>query len=193
MLEILTDITKNAIEYVQMYGMWFGFSTVFLESFLPWLPLFVFIGLNITAFGSFWGYILSLVATIIGCLFSYSFFRWLLGKQVEKFINKNNRKRMKGIVEKIENINFTNLVLLMALPFSPAFLINIACGVSRVNLRKFFFSLLIGKPIIVYFWGFIGTSLIESITDVTTVILICILLIIAYLLSKIVVKKFNIE
>ena len=76
---------------------------------------------------------------------------------------------------------------------SPAFLINIACGLANVDFKKFLVSLLIGKISIIYFWGFISKSLFESITDIKTLITISILLLISYLISKFVNKKLRIE
>ena len=81
----------------------------------------------------------------------------------------------------------------MAIPFTPAFSINIGAGLSKMRFKKFFFALLISKLFIVYFWGFIGTTLLESITDITVLIKIGILLLIAFLLSKVILKKFNLE
>ena len=193
LLDFFKNITDNAIEYMQLYGFWFGFFIIVLESILPWIPLCVFIALNIASFGKLMGFLLSLVATITGCVLSYSIFRFLIGNRIDKYINKNNNEKLKKVIIGIEKIDFSNLVLLVAMPFTPAFLINIASGVTKMNFKKFLMALLIGKPIIVYFWGFIGTSLLESITDASTVILVCILLLIAFIVSKMIVKKFNIE
>ena len=93
----------------------------------------------------------------------------------------------------MKNIEFSKLVLIIALPFTPAFLINIACGITGMDLKKFMTSILIGKLSIVYFWGFIGKSMLESITDIKTVVILCLLLLISYLLSKIVNKQLDID
>ena len=45
----------------------------------------------------------------------------------------------------VSNINITGLVLLVALPFSPAFAINIACGLSKMPFKNFLIAILIGK------------------------------------------------
>ena len=60
-----------------------------------------------------------------------------------------------------------------------------------MNFKKYFFSLLIGKVFIVYFWGFIGVSLIDSIKNPIYLIRVAILLIIAYILSMLINKKFK--
>ena len=192
---IINDIVNNLVNYVQLYGIWLGFLIIILESILPFLPLFVFIALNVEAFGFIIGFLLSWSATIVGCLISYFFFKYLVGNRIDKYINNSKKKKekLRKVVNAIKNVKFSTLVVLMALPFSPAFMFNIACGITKVNFRKFFLSLLISKVSIIYFWGFIGTSLFDSIMDVTILIRVVIMLLVAFMISKFVMKKYNIE
>ncbi len=189
----LNTLINIMIDYVEQGGYIFGFILVLLESILPWLPLFVFIALNIKSFGFITGFLISWSATIIGCILSYLLFRYFFSKRLNNYVSKKNLTKVEKISKSIKNISFPNLVLLIALPFSPAFLINIVCGITNVNFKKFFLSLLIGKLSIVYFWGFIGTSLIDSITDPEKLIQIFIILLISFLLSKVINKKYNID
>ena len=62
-----------------------------------------------------------------------------------------------------------------------------------MNKKKFVTSIIIGKFFMVYFWGFVGTSLIESLKDPSILIKIGIALVVAYVISKIVNKKFRLE
>ena len=96
-------------------------------------------------------------------------------------------------MKQISKISFSSLTILIAIPFSPAFLINIAAGLSKITYKKFLAALLIGKLIMVYFWGYIGKSLLESLTDINVLIKIIVLLSFALLLSKIVEKRLNIK
>ena len=64
-------------------------------------------------------------------------------------ININERN-----VENIKNVKFVNLCLIIALPFTPAFLVNIACGLSNVDKKKYLLSLLVGKIFLVIFQSF---------------------------------------
>ena len=45
----------------------------------------------------------------------------------------------------------------------------------------------------VYFWGYIGTTLLESLTDITVLFRIAGLLVVAFLISKIVEKKLKVK
>ena len=74
----------------------------------------------------------------------------------------------------------------------PIFLINIAGGLSKIKVEKFFLAIMIGKIVMVYFWGYIGKTLLESLTDITILFKISALLVSAFLLSKVVEKKLKV-
>ncbi len=170
-----------------------GFILILLESFIPPLPLGVFVALNCKAFGLVFGIILSWVATIIGCILSYTLFYLLSEKVIEKRLKGKNKEKIMRARESFYKISFTGLVLLIALPFTPAFLINILAGLTKISRRKFIASLLIGKVFTITFWGYVGKSFIESITDLKAILFLTLSLIIAYIVSKIVSKKMDIE
>lgn len=191
MTELVDSFVSNIIEYLQIYGMPFGFLLIVLESIIPALPLGVFVAFNMMAFGTVFGFILSWSATIIGCILSYLLFYKVVGKYLKNKLKKIGKYNK--LIKRISKIKFTTLVLVIALPFSPAFAINIAAGISKINFKKFVVALLIGKVSIVYFWGYIGKSLLESITDFNTLITIAIMLLLSYVISKVINKKFKIE
>lgn len=191
MMELIDAFVSNIIEYLQIYGMPFGFLLIILESIIPALPLGVFVAFNMMAFGTVLGFILSWSATIIGCILSYLLFYKVVGNWLKTKLRKIDKYNK--LIKRISKIKFTTLVLVMALPFSPAFAINIAAGISKINFKKFLVALLISKVSIVYFWGYIGKSLLESITDFNTLITISIMLLLSYIISKLINKKFKIE
>ena len=97
------------------------------------------------------------------------------------------------LMQKIDKIKYSLLVILIAIPFTPAFLINISAALSKMSFKKFATAILIGKVSLVFFWGFIATSLVESLRNPKILIVILIMLSISYLLSKIAMKKLEIE
>jgi uncharacterized membrane protein YdjX (TVP38/TMEM64 family) len=155
----------------------------------PILPLGAFIAINNIVFGSFWGFVISWIATIMGCLLSFYAFR--LG--FSKFLYRNIK--IDGKVHKFMNyvtkISLAKLTLLVALPFTPAFFVNISAGLSKMDFKRYFVSLLIGKLSIVYFWGYIGTSLIESIKDPSVLLEVLALMLIAYIISRLIQRYLN--
>lgn len=195
----MQDIIQNIIEQLQtlvesnntFVSVFFAFFIIIIESMIPILPLALFIAINMIVFGNVLGFFVSWLATILGCSLSFFIFRKGLSKKLYKGIN--NKPRTKKLMKIISNISFSKLVVIMAIPFTPAFSINIGAGLSKMPYRKFLMATLIAKISVVYFWGFIGTTFVESITDVTVLIKLSIILLIAFILSKIVINKFDID
>ena len=102
-------------------------------------------------------------------------------------------KKFNKYMNLISNINFSNLVLIISIPFTPAFLVNVVSGISNIKFNKFIFAIVIGKISLVLFWGLIGTSLIESLKNPSILVVIILLVTISYIFSKIVNKKLKID
>ena len=164
---------------------------IILESMLPVLPLSFFITINFIIFGNIGGLIVSWIFTVIGCMLSFALFR----TGFKNWFNKNARskKQIESIMKYIDKIPTPQLVLLLAIPFTPAFAVNIAAGLSKISRKKYFWALVQGKIFLVYFWGTIGTGLIDSITNPYVIIKIVVLVTMAYLVSSFVNKKYHIE
>ena len=191
------DIVKLFVDYstnfISTGGILYGFLIVFIECLIPMLPLGVFVALNVNAFGPIIGIGISWIATCLGSILVYTLFSFLERKFVNKFVNKKTVKRIMKAIQKFKKITFSELVLLITLPFTPSCFINILGGLARVPKRKFVAAIFTGKIFTVIFWGFIGKTFIESIYNIKIIIFIVITLLIAYIVSKIVSKKMNIE
>lgn len=184
------DFIINLVTSSSIYGPLFACLLIFIESILPVLPLFIFITIIFIAYGYFFGFIISYILTVLGCFFSF----YLCRNFLKEFFKKKIRKidSFDKLMKKVDKMNFSSLVLLVSIPFTPAFLVNIAAALSEIDFKKFSISIIIGKLFIVFFWGFIGTSLVESLKNPKILIIIIIMLIIAYSLSKFATKKLNI-
>ncbi len=190
-LDAINDLINNLIGMLGSAGAILGCLFILVESILPILPLSVFITLNFMTFGKFFGFLISWICTIIGCMLSFYIFKNGLSlKLYNRF--KNNKKLVK-VMHSIENMSFRKLVVLIAIPFTPAFLVNISAGISRMDTKKFFWAIVIGKISLVYFWGYIGVSLIDSIRNPMILIKVVIMLIIMYLISFVFSKRTNVR
>ncbi|MBR1717955.1 MAG: TVP38/TMEM64 family protein [Bacilli bacterium] len=186
--EVVTYI-QNFVQYNNIFlSIFVGMFVISLESIIPALPLSVFIAINTIAFGSIVGFIISWIATIIGC--SISFF---LCRKLRKIAKEKIKKEGKIIafIDKIDCISFSNLFLILAMPFTPAFSINIAAGLSKMRYKKYFFALLFSKAFIVFFWGYVGSNIMTNITNIGLMIEMILLIVLLFIMSKIVTKKFN--
>ncbi len=182
MAEIITNIVNFVSSVIGSLGPLFGFFIVFLESIVPVLPLSVFIALNVLTFGSLVAFIISWLGTIIGCICAF-----YLARSFSHYINKKfkHNKKIKQFRKFIDKISFSNLVILFAIPFTPAFPINIAAGMSSMKPKMFITAVIIGKLPMVYFWVFIGKNLEDCLTDVSVLAKILFMVFIAYLVGKV--------
>lgn len=187
MQETFDQIVNFFIDNINELGPLFGIFIILLESIFPIIPLAAFLSFNAIAFGPFWGFILNWFATCLGCLLSYYAFKKGIGERIDKKIKKDNK-----VIEMIKYINklsFPSLVLLMALPFTPAFAVNIAAGLSNMESKKFIPAVLISKPSIIFFWSYVGKTIILSIGDVWKIIQMILILILTYLVSLMIQNK----
>ncbi len=192
MFEAIDTFLDTMLQSLGIWGPIVGCFLITIESMVPILPLFVFITLNFLAFGNILGFIISWFFTCVGCSISFFLFR----KKVQTWWYK--RLKSRGLLStktmnKITSLKFEQLTTIIAIPFTPAFLVNIACGLSKMSYKKFIIALMIGKSFLVYFWGFVGVSLVESLKHPTYLIKVFVLLTIAYIFSMIINKKLNIK
>ena len=108
-------------------------------------------------------------------------------------LDKSEHKKLNKLMKSLNNLRLEQLTIVIAIPFTPAFLVNIAAGLSSMNEKRFMTAIIIGKIFLVYFWGFIGTSLLESLKDPSILIKIGIIILLAFVISKIINKKFRLE
>ncbi len=187
----LSDLLNSFLLNLGIYGPILACFLILFESMAPLLPLFVFITINFIYFGPIFGFILSWLFTVLGCLFSFFLFRKKMRHWFTKKIEKHSK--FQKMMERINHLKCEQLTLLIAVPATPAFLVNICAGLSKMSFKKFLTSLSIGKIFLVLFWGIVGTSMIEALTHPVALIKVIILIVSSYICSKIVSKKLNIE
>lgn len=192
-IEYLNGVISLLFDTLGVFAPILACLLIIIESILPLLPLAVFITINFYYMGSLVGFIISWLFTCVGCYISYKLCKKKLRSHFMYMLDKRESKKLKSLMGKINNVPLEELVILIAIPFTPAFLINIASGLANVNKKKFITAILIGKVFLVYFWGFVGTSLLESIKEPKVLIKIGIMVILAFILSKCVNKKYNID
>ena len=188
LLKTIYEFIINSVNSSSFLGPVFACFLIFIESIIPVLPLFVFITVIFLKYGAIFGFILSCLFTILGCMSSYFLVKYLANK-----FFKLDGPKLKKIISMIKRVSFPELVTIIAIPFTPAFLINIAAGMAKMPTKKFILAIMIGKISLVLFWGFIGTSLVDSLNNPIIMLKIVIIVLIAYIISFIVNKKFNIN
>lgn len=182
----LEEILINTIELFKTLGPLIISLVIVIESVIPIIPVGIFVALNIIILGTFWGAILSWVASLLGCSLSFYICRKGLSKYLYQYVEK--RPKFKTLMNKISNLKVSHMVLYLAVPFTPAFMFNLACGLTKVPYRRFLVACLIGKVTLVYFWSYIGCSIMDSIRNPIILLEIVIVTLLAYMISLLVQK-----
>lgn len=193
MLGNLNELVQECTSLIADGGIIVGFLLVLIEAFLPVLPLGAFVTLNINAFGLFIGLLISWIATTTGCFIAYMLFYYISENIIFKIISKKTKTKVIEKTKIFKELTLTQLVLIITMPFTPSFLINILAGITELPKKKYLISLLIGKSLMITFWAFIGKSFLESITNIKAIIFIILILSISYLITKIISKKLKID
>lgn len=191
----MNTIINYIVQLLQSLGLVGGFILVLLESAFPIMPLAIFIGLNSVSYGFLTGSIVSWCGCIAGSMLSFMLFKTVF-KHKFYFLFKRNKKmqtKVGNFMTKIRDMDFNALVILLAIPFTPAFVVNIAAGLADVSFKKYLFALLISKIAIVYFWGYVGSNFLESITDINKLMQIFGIVFLAYFASKLLEKVIKIS
>lgn len=185
------DFIISTLDYLGIYGPILGSFLIIIESILPILPLFVFITINFVQFGAFFGFIISWICTSIGCMISYYLVkRYLRSWTLNKIKDVN---ALSKCIYYIENLSLSKITVILAIPFTPAFMLNIAAGLCNIDFKRYLIAILISKIFLVYFWGTIGTGLLESLQNPSSIITVIIMMVCAYILTIIIKKVFKID
>ncbi len=187
----LDTLLNTFLLNIGMYGPILGCFCILIESIVPILPLFVFITINFLVFGHLVGFIISWIFTVLGCLLSFFLFR----KKIKGWFDRKIRdsQKLNKVMNVVNKVRLEQLTAIIAVPFTPAFMVNIAAGLSKMSLKKFLIALCIGKIFLVLFWGFVGTSLVQSLTHPIALAKVISLVLIAFVISKLINKKYELD
>ena len=193
MFSVLDWMTVETIdqlaEQYRSLGMVVGFIITFLEAFLPFLPLVLFIVVNVTAYGVLWGFIISWLGTLVG---SYAVFlvvrkfgrariirKWVQTRQVQRLIRVVN---MAGI---------SPLLVLLCFPFTPGILVNIVAGLSHIKKQYYFITLFVSKFAMIFLLTFIVQDVTQLIRSPIKLIIVSIVLFLLWGFGKLFERALN--
>jgi len=153
---------KNILQLLDQYkdlGFLPGVLLPMLESFLPILPLFIFVAGNAAAYGFWLGFLYSWIGVCAGSIIVFLLVRKYGQKRFLNFLNRHaSTTRMLSWVERH---GFGMLFLIYCFPFTPSALVNVVGGLSRINTKTFLLALSLGKLVMIAIVSFIGYDLVD--------------------------------
>ncbi|RZT23284.1 MULTISPECIES: TVP38/TMEM64 family protein [Fictibacillus] len=153
---------ENILKLLDQYrdlGFLPGILLPMLESFIPILPLFLFVAGNAAAYGFWLGFLYSWIGVCLGSAIVFLLVRRYGQKRFLNFLNRHtNTTRMLNWVERH---GFGMLFLIYCFPFTPSALVNVVGGLSRINIKTFFLALALGKLVMIAIVSFIGYDFVD--------------------------------
>jgi len=111
-------------------------------------------------FGKGYAFILSLVATLIGCNVNFWISRKFGRKVAARFIGHSNMDELDKTIQRIKS-HHSVFYMTLIMPLSQD-IVSYAAGLTKLRYRDFLIALIISAPIIVGAYIFLGTSLLEA-------------------------------
>ncbi|SFB96296.1 SNARE associated Golgi protein [Bacillus sp. OV322] len=151
------DYILELMQKYKSFGPIPGILLPMLEAFLPFLPLFVFVFANASAFGLWFGFLFSWIGAITGALLVFWIFRKYGQRKALKFLHKH--KQVQKLMNWVDRHGFGPLFLLLCFPFTPSAVVNIVAGLSRVKPVQYILAVLGGKMVMIFTISFVGYDL----------------------------------
>ncbi|MEK4228470.1 TVP38/TMEM64 family protein [Solibacillus sp. FSL H8-0538] len=183
MLDWLTfDNIENITEQYKLLGPIMGVLLTFFEAFMPFLPLVVIVVANASAYGLFWGFILSWLGTVLG---SYAVFLLLRRFGHHKRANfLTQRVQVQKLIKWVDMRGIAPLFALLCFPFTPIVIVNIVAGLSNIKKQYYFLTLFIAKPVMIFSMSYLGSDLRSILSSPVKLIFAVVVLIIVWFAGK---------
>lgn len=184
-LEFITELLAS----YKSLGPLPGILLPFIEAFLPFLPLVVFVFANIAAYGLLKGFLYSWIGSSVGSIAVFLLIRKFGHKKVLQKIKRN--KQVTHVTGWIEKRGFGPIFLLLCFPFSPSAIINVVAGLSRINVFTFSLAVFMGKAVMIFSVSYIGSSILEFADNPMKTVYVCVGISLFWILGKIIETKMD--
>ncbi|WP_277586052.1 TVP38/TMEM64 family protein [Psychrobacillus antarcticus] len=184
-IETLTNLTQD----YRALGPLIGILLPFLEAFLPFLPLVVFIVANVNAYGLLFGFLLTWIGSVAGSYAVFLVIRKYGRARALGFITRH--VKVQKLINWVERNGFGPLFLLVCFPFTPSALVNIVAGLSDMKKNTYFWTIALGKLIMIFVISFIGSDIKALITQPIRTAIVILLIAILWFVGKAIEKKIN--
>jgi uncharacterized membrane protein YdjX (TVP38/TMEM64 family) len=185
---------ENIMGLIQEYralGPLPGILLPMLEAFLPFLPLFLFVMANASAFGLWFGFLFSWIGACTGALLVFLIFRKFGQKRILAFLQRHSKIRK--LMTWIEDHGFGPIFLLLCFPFTPSAIVNIVAGLSKINIYQYMLAVLTGKIVMIFTISFIGYDIRSLITQPLRTAIVLVVIFILWYVGKRIEVRLNIS
>lgn len=180
---------ENLASQYRGFGPIIGILFPFLEAFLPFLPLVVFVVANASAFGLWIGFLLSWAGTVAGSYAVFLIVRRFGHHPKLQFLT--GRERVQKLIKWVDMNGLSPLFVLLCFPFTPSVLVNIVAGLSHIRKKFYLIALLLGKLIMILGISVLGYDLRALLTSPLKMIIAVVAIVIIWWIGKLMEKRLN--
>ncbi|CAM4250218.1 TVP38/TMEM64 family protein [Lacicoccus alkaliphilus] len=173
---------QSIFERFEQFGIFAGFFLVILESFVPVLPLFAIVILNINSYGFILGFLISYTASVTGSYLVFLVVRFLFRDTAQRYIH--SKEKLERMLRFVDERGFTFAFVLLALPFTPTSVVNVIAALSNMKSKVYLFILIAAKVIMIGSMALVGYDITEFFNSPLRLIFSSVLLVVLYLFSK---------
>lgn len=183
-IELLTteEGIRTIFEQFEQFGILAGFFLIILEAFLPILPLFVIVILNINSYGIVVGFLTSYTASVTGSFLVFLVVRFLFRDTAQRYIHR--REKLERLLKFVDDRGFTFAFIMLALPFTPTSVVNVIAALSNMKARVYLLILVVAKFIMIASMSLVGYDIIGFFGSPARLVTSIVLLVVLYLFSK---------
>ncbi|MFD2830113.1 TVP38/TMEM64 family protein [Corticicoccus populi] len=184
LIELLT--TREGLEYLfEQFGdlgIITGLLLVVLEAFLPILPLFAIVVININSFGIIVGFLISYGGTVLGSYLVFLVIRYFFRARAQRYIMKH--EKLQRLLKFIDERGFSLMFIFLALPFTPTAVVNVVAALSNIKKKAYLLILIAAKLIMILSMSFVGHDVTSFFESPVRLIISLVFLVLLYLFSK---------
>lgn len=181
------------IFYTDKLGILGGFILAFIENFFPPIPIFAIVVANVSAFGTFIGFVITFTGHYLGAICTFLIIRNFIKPRVDK--RKKDDSKFSKFEHWVEKRKFHTLLIILSLPFVPYVFLNFAAGLSNISKRVYILGLGIGNFLMTVFFTFVGVSFNNAMksNNYWALLYPLGLMVIAYGIGKVIETKFDLK
>ncbi|MBP3966339.1 MULTISPECIES: TVP38/TMEM64 family protein [Paenibacillus] len=196
--ELIDSFKKMDLEHLQRtlesykaYGPLPGILLPLAESFLPILPLLVFVAANANIYGLWLGSFYSWLGVSVGSILVF----WLARKLGGHFSGWLRRRfpRASKLLTFIERRGFTPIFLFACFPFSPSAIINIVSGLSGISFGSFALAILLGKAVMIFSVSLLSFNIGDLLEEPWRIVITLVLLVVMWFGGKKLESRYHLK
>ncbi|TFB22064.1 TVP38/TMEM64 family protein [Filobacillus milosensis] len=190
--DMLSDsvIGSYIIQLLEFYGSLGpipGLALPFIEAFLPFLPVIVFILANSIVYGLFFGFLFSWIGSAAGAILVF-----ILVRKLNKYHwvqRLKQQKQVHRVIGFFDRHGFGPIFLLLCFPFSPSAIINVVAAFTRISLQQFMLAVLLGKAAMIFSVSYVGDSIASFAQNPSKTIVVGVCIGLFWIIGKLIEKR----